>query len=155
MRGAGARLRAVRDRAAKREKGLVYRLAADAAAVVLEDQPAFVAQWQSERVAEKSGAPVFAVNAACLVPPGALPNEIKATSAFRRRQQEVRAEWLDGEDEAPTAPPYDGPLPYTPDRLGALDDAGLDALVAACAIDHALPPAPRLSPPRARRWSGG
>ena len=45
------------DRAAKREKGLVYRLAADAAAVVLEDQPAFVAQWQAERVAvERDGA---------------------------------------------------------------------------------------------------
>jgi deoxyribodipyrimidine photo-lyase len=42
------------DRAAKREKGLVYRLAAEATAVVLEDQPAFVAQWQAERVAAKS-----------------------------------------------------------------------------------------------------
>ena len=51
------------DRAAKREKGLVYRLAAEAAAVVLEDQPAFVAQWQAERVAAKSGTAVLAFDA--------------------------------------------------------------------------------------------
>jgi deoxyribodipyrimidine photo-lyase len=36
------------DRAGNREKGLVYRLAAGAAALVVEDQPAFVAQWQVE-----------------------------------------------------------------------------------------------------------
>ena len=46
------------DRAAKREKGLVYRLAAQSAALVLEDQPAFVAQWQAERVAARTGTAV-------------------------------------------------------------------------------------------------
>ena len=128
------------DRAAKREKGLVYRLAADAAAVVLEDQPAFVAQWQSERVAAKADVAVFAVNAACLVPPLALDQGVGTTSAFRRRHEKARDEWRDWTDETPEAKPYAGPLPYEPDRLGALDDAALGALAAGCAIDHALPP---------------
>ena len=132
------------DRADKREKGLVYRLAADAAAVMLEDQPAFVAQWQAERVAARSHTAVFAVNAACLVPPAALDQGIGTTSAFRRRHEAAREAWWFWSDEEPTAGRYDGPLPYEPDRLTGLSDAGLDALVASLAIDHALPPSAML-----------
>lgn len=128
------------DRAGHREKGLVYRLAADAAAVLVEDQPAFVAQWQTDRFAAKTDAPVFAVNAACVVPPRALDQEVKTTSAFRRRHQAVREDWYDWTDETPALPPYAGKLPYQPDRLADLGDGDLDVLVAECAIDHALPP---------------
>ncbi len=137
------------DRAAKREKGLVYRLAAQAAAVVLEDQPAFVAQWQAERVAAKTGTAVFAVNAACLVPPAALEQGVGTTSAFRRRHEKVRDEWRDGQDEVAVLPPYNGPLPYDPDYLGVMNDAEIDALVASCDIDHALAPSPLFPPTRA------
>ncbi|MDB5695415.1 MAG: photolyase [Sphingomonas bacterium] len=133
------------DRAAKREKGLVYRLAADAAAVVLEDQPAFVAQWQAERFAARADAAVLAVNAACVVPPLALEQGVRTTSAFRRRHQAAREEWYGWTDEAATERPYAGKLPYTPDLLADLSDADLDALVAECAIDHALP-APAMFP---------
>ena len=132
------------DRAAKRERGLVYRLAADAAAVVLEDQPAFVAQWQSERVAAGSGTAVLAVNAACLVPPAALDQGVGTTSAFRRRHEKARAAWWAWMDEEPAVAPFDGPLAYEPDRLGGLSDAELDALVASLDIDHALPPSAML-----------
>lgn len=130
------------DRADKREKGLVYRLAADAAAVVLEDQPAFVAQWQAERVAAKSGRAVIAVNAACLVPPAALDRGIGTTSAFRRRHEKARDAWRHWRDQVPDAAPYDGPLPYEPDQLGELSDAALDELVSSLDIDHALAPSP-------------
>jgi len=132
------------DRAAKREKGLVYRLAADAAAVMLEDQPAFVAQWQAERVAARSDTAVFAVNAACLVPPAALDQGVGTTAAFRRRHERAREAWSAWRDEAPAVAPFAGPLAYEPDRLGGLTDAELDALVASLAIDHALPPSAML-----------
>ncbi|HEV2560226.1 MAG TPA: deoxyribodipyrimidine photo-lyase [Microvirga sp.] len=137
------------DRAAKREKGLVYRLAAQSAALVLEDQPAFVAQWQAERVAARTGTAVFAVNAAYLVPPAALEQGVGTTSAFRRRHERVRDQWREWTDEEPDVAPYDGPLPYEPDRLGSMHDADIDALVASCAIDHALPPSPMFPPTRA------
>ena len=126
------------DRAEKREKGLVYRLAADSAAVLVEDQPTFVARWQSERFAARTDRAVFAVNAACLVPPAILGDDIGSTSAFRRRHEAVRADWLVASDVRPSVPAYDGPLPFTPDRLGT--DAEIDRLVAAAAIDHSLPP---------------
>jgi deoxyribodipyrimidine photo-lyase len=132
------------DRAAKREKGLVYRLAADAAAVMLEDQPAFVAQWQAERVAAKSGTAVFAVNAACLVPPAALDQGVGTTSAFRRRHEKARDAWTAWNDEEPTIAPYDGPLAYTPDTLAQSTDEDIDALVVSLDIDHALPPSAML-----------
>ena len=132
------------DRASKREKGLVYRLAADAAAVVLEDQPAFVAQWQAERVASKTSIAVFAVNAACLVPPGALDQGIGTTSAFRRRHEKVRDSWLGWLDEEPTVAAFEGKLVYEPDRLGRTSDAELDDLIASLAIDHARPPSAML-----------
>ncbi len=132
------------DRAAKREKGLVYRLAADAAVVVLEDQPAFVAQWQAERVAAKSGTSVIAVNAACVVPPAALDQGVGTTSAFRRRHEKARDGWYAWREEETSQAPYDGPLCYEPDRLAGLSDTEFDALVASLDIDHSLPPSTML-----------
>lgn len=137
------------DRAAHRERGLVYRLASEAATVVLEDQPAFVAQWQSERFAGRAEVAVLLVNAACLVPPAALELGVGTTSAFRRRHEKVRGDWFAREDVAPGSPPFAGQLPYVPDRLGAMDDAALSALVDECDIDHALAPSAMFPPTRA------
>ena len=128
------------ERAGKREKGLVYRLAAASAALVVEDQSGFVAQWQTERVASKSQTAVFAVNAACLVPPGALEQGVGTTSAFRRRHEKVREQWMEWTDEAPEIAPYAGALPFQPDLLISLTDTDLDVLVASCSIDHDVKP---------------
>ena len=124
------------DRAGHREKGLVYRLGAEAASIVLEDQPSFVARWQSERVAARAAMPVYAVDAACLVPPAVLGEGIRSRTAFLRRHEPARADWTESEDMAPEVAAYTGPLPFTPD---ALDLCDLDALVAGLAIDHSLP----------------
>ncbi|MES3054264.1 deoxyribodipyrimidine photo-lyase [Sphingomonas faeni] len=130
------------DRAEKREKGLVYRLAAESAAVLVEDQPTFVARWQSERFAARTDRAVLAVNAACLVPPAIFGGDIGSTTAFRRRHEPLRADWLTASDLMPELAPYDGPLPFVPDRLDTSTDADIDRLVAAAAIDHSLPPSP-------------
>lgn len=137
------------DRPAKRERGLVYRLATEAAAVVLEDQPAFVAQWQSERFASRATVAVVAGNAACVVPPAALEQGIGTTSAFRRRHERVREKWFAWEDVAPASPPYDGPLPFEPDGLDTMNDGELARLVAECGIDHDLAASPMFPPTRA------
>jgi len=124
------------DRPDHRERGLVHRLGAEAAAIVLEDQPTFVARWQSDRVAARAVVPVYAVNAACLVPPAVLGGDIRGRSGFLRRHEPERAGWMMAEDVAPDVPPYAGPLPFSPDRLDGCD---LDALVSGLAIDHTLP----------------
>jgi deoxyribodipyrimidine photo-lyase len=139
--GAGCRARGLAcvhhvDRAGHREKGLVHRLGADAAAIVLEDQPTFVARWQSDRVAGRATVPVYAVNAACLVPPAVLGDDLRGRSGFLRRHEPERAGWMTGGEVGADLPPYVGALPFVPDRL---DEADLDALVAGLAIDHTLP----------------
>ena len=134
------------DRAERREKGLVHRLAAEAAAVVLEDQPTFVARWQAERVATTAKGAVFAVNAACLVPPALLGHDVRGRSAFLRRHEPERAAWSTWNDEASDVEPYTGDLPFTPDPLEDLD---LDVLVASLDIDHSLPVSEMHPPGRA------
>jgi len=139
--GAGCRERGLAcvrhvDRAGHREKGLVHRLGADAAAIVLEDQPTFVARWQSARVAARAAVPVYAVNAACLVPPAVLGDDIRGRSGFLRRHEPERASWIAADDMVPQVPAYAGPLPFSPD---ALDPSDIEALVAGLAIDHSVP----------------
>lgn len=124
------------DRAGHREKGLVYRLGAEAAAIVLEDQPTFVARWQAERVAARAAVPVYAVDATCLVPPAVLGDGIGSRSAFLRGHEPERAGWMETEEVASEVPAYAGSLTFAPDALDACD---LDALVAGLAIDHTLP----------------
>jgi deoxyribodipyrimidine photo-lyase len=133
------------DREGHREKGLVHRLAAHAAAVVLEDQPSFVARWQSERVAARAAVPVYAVNAACLVPPAVIGTDVRGRSGFLRRHEPERTAWAEWEEEHPDAAPYAGPLPFAPAWSQAEE---LDALVAALAIDHSLPPSDTHAPGR-------
>lgn len=123
------------DREEHREKGLVYRLGANAAALIVEDQPTFVARWQTERVAARIPIPVYAVNAACLVPPAVVGDGISGRSGFLRRHEPERATWADADDEPTDIAPYEGPLPFVPDTL----DGDLDVLVASLAIDHSVP----------------
>jgi deoxyribodipyrimidine photo-lyase len=134
------------DRADRREKGLVYRLGSDAAALVLEDQPTFVARWQAERVAARTAVPVYAVNAACLVPPAVLGDGIGGRSGFLRRHEPERETWGDADDEAADVAPFGDTLPFAPDRL---DDLDLDALVSGMAIDHSVPASPAFPAGRA------
>lgn len=124
------------DRAGHREKGLVHRLAADAAALVVEDQPTFVARWQVDRVADRAAVAVYAVNAACLVPPAVIGDGISGRSGFLRRHEPARGDWVDADVEKPMVAPYAGDLPFAPDRLDTID---LDTVVAGLAIDHSLP----------------
>jgi len=124
------------DRAERRERGLVYRLAAEATATVLEDQPTFVARGQSQRFAARAAGPVYAVNAACLVPPAVLGEGIRGRSGFLRRHEPERDAWSGIEDSVAEVAPYAGPLPFAPDRPDEVDP---DALIAELAIDHSVP----------------
>ena len=125
------------DRAGHREHDLIERLGTGAAALVLEDQPVSLARNWAERVAARVDVPAYGVSAACLVPPAVLGDGIGARSAFVRRHARERAAWIDAHDEVPTLAPFDGALPFVPERL---DEVDLDALVARLDIDHSLPP---------------
>lgn len=126
-------------REGSREEALVHRLASSSVAVFVDDQPTSFSQQQSQCLAKRADRTVFAVNAACLVPPAVLGDDIGSTSKFRRRHQTVRNDWLISTDLRPSVAPYDGSLPFVPDRLEDCTDADIDRFVAGAAIDHTLP----------------
>ena len=133
-----------------REKGLVYRLAKEAAAVLTDDQPVFVARDQAARFAARCGTAVFAVDSARLVPTQALPKSIKTTPGFRKASGALRPEYEAHNVNFKTAlPPYDGPLCYSDARLADKTDGEIETLIAACQIDHSLPPCPQFKPTEA------
>ncbi len=131
------------ERPGKAERGLVYRLAEHAVAVVSDEQWAFVGRWQLEGFARSCAVAVYGVDASRLVPTRVLPDNLKTTPAFRKASGEHRDHCLDAAfDFDPSADPYDGDLPFDDHANGEADDDALDARMAACAIDHSLPPSP-------------
>ena len=126
------------ERPEKFEKGLVYRLAADAAAIITDDQPAFVGRWQAESVAQKVKIPLIAVDASCVVPMNEFPFLTDANAFFRRAHTPFREKHLNAETEIePDVSRYEGDFDFEPDDLDKLD---IEKLVAACDIDHSVPP---------------
>ena len=144
------------ERDGKLEKGLVYRLAARAGALVTDDQAAFVGRWQAETVARKADLAVIAVDANRLVPELAVGEVCRTTSAFRARVNAERERWLDERLDLEGAhAPFEGELATSHDALDGSDDEGgdrggdgadasgpdaaIDALVRAAGVDPTLP----------------
>ena len=126
------------ERPAKFEKGLVYRLAADAAAILTDDVPAYIVRRQAVAVAEKADVAVFAVDASCVVPMNEFPYLTDANAFFRRAQTPFREKYLSAKTEmSPAVSRYDGDFDFEPDDLSKLD---IKKLVGECDIDHTVPP---------------
>ncbi len=126
------------ERPAKYEKGLVYRLAKDAAAIFTDDQPAYIARRQAESVAAKTEIAVFAVDASCVVPMNEFPYLTDANVFFRRAHTPLREKYLNAKTEmSPDVARYEGEFDFEPDDLSKLD---VVKLVAECEIDHTVPP---------------
>lgn len=135
------------DRKGAREKGLVYRLAEQALAVLTDDQPVFVPRAQTARFAKRCTKPVYAVDSARLVPTLMLPEGLSTTPAFRKASGELRSIYeAHGSDFAPLVPAIDGPVCFDDDQLADMDNDGLRALIASCDIDHSLPPSKEFAP---------
>ena len=126
------------ERPAKYEKGLVYRLAQDAAAIITDDVPAYAARWQAARVAEKADLAVIAVDASCVVPMNEFPYLTDANAFFRRAHTPFREKYLNAQTEmSPDISRYEGEFDFQPDDLSKID---VKKLIAECDIDHTVPP---------------
>jgi len=124
----------VRDDAPGPLAGLVAR----AAALVCEDFPAPpFPRWTTAHAA-RAGCAVLAVDAFCIVPMGLAGRRFDRAFAFRNAlieafEARVDAPW----PEAPAAARFDGEVGFEPVDWTRFDR---DTAIAACAIDHALPP---------------
>ncbi len=125
------------ERPAKYEKGLVYRLAADAAAIVTDDVPAYVTRRQAERVAAKADIAVVAMDGSCVVPMNEFPFLTDGNAFFRRASAPLREKYLAAQTEIfPDVSRYEGDFDFEPDDLSKLD---IVKLIQECDIDHTVP----------------
>ena len=130
---------------------LILRLAGDAALVVTDDAPMPAAREPADRLAAQINAPVWAVDAHRMVPLSLLREDIRTTKGFRAAHKPLRDDPAARPDDvAPDHLPYDGPLCFTPDRLGARRATTLAKWIAECRIDHSLPPVERFEASQAR-----
>ena len=117
-------------------------LADRAAAVVVEDYPAPPFPAWTERLAQRSPAPVVAVDCCCLVPMQAQPKRFSRAFDFRRSNQREleRRLPLPWPEITPAAPAWsDGGLGFDPLDL---EQADITEVCARCAIDHGVPAVP-------------
>ena len=122
------------------ERGLVYRLAADAAAVFVDEHATFVGAAQARTFAARTDVATLAVDATRLVPFRALPGKLHATKDFRASHTPLRAEWRALRMPVkPEIEPFDGKLDFKQEHLVRMSDPELDMLVASCGVNHALP----------------
>lgn len=135
------------ERDGMHEKGLAYRLASDALAVLTDDQPVFVGRNQAARFAEKCERPVFAVDSARLVPSRILPKGLTSTPAFRKASGAVRSEY-EGQstDFKIDCAPYDGDVCFQDACLADKSDKELLEIISKCDIDHSLSPSKEFEP---------
>jgi deoxyribodipyrimidine photo-lyase len=104
------------ERPAKYEKGLVYRLGKEAAAIFTDDVPAYVARRQAASVAAKIEIAVFAVDASCVVPMNEFPYQTEANAFFRRAHTPFRERYLNAETEmSPEVSRYEDGFDFEPD----------------------------------------
>ena len=131
------------ERPTKYEHGLVYRLAAEATAIVTDDVPAFVARRQSESVAAKVDIALVAMDASCVVPMNEFPFLTDANAFFRRASTPLREKYLTAKTEISLdVSRYEADFDFEPDDLSKLD---IDKLVGECDIDHTVAPVDEFS----------
>lgn len=127
-------------------RGPFLRLLAEQAALVVTEDAPFppLAAW-TRRLAEHLAArrvPFVAVDASCVVPMPLVTQRYDRAYAFRTASRRLASSVLGREwcDVAPTRSAALPELPFEPVEAESLDDRTIAALVAACAIDHAVGP---------------
>jgi deoxyribodipyrimidine photo-lyase len=120
-------------------RGVLRRLAGDAALVVTDEYPAFIIPRQTARFAARSPVPVIAIDGNGMLPMRAAGREMYSAKIFRdvarRRLDEY---WAQPPSLAPRIDRFEGPL-----EVDGWDGADIDRAVASCQIDHSVRPADR------------
>ncbi len=114
-----------------------YRLAADAAAVVTDDYPTFVARRHNESVPSKLDIPYFAVDSSCIVPMSRFSKREYAAYSIRPKIRKLLAECMQPQPHVTVRRKFHLP---TPKLHTSVTESNVAALAASCEIDHGVRP---------------
>jgi deoxyribodipyrimidine photo-lyase len=115
----------------------LYRLAADAAAVVTDDYPTFIAVEHNRSVPAKLEVPYYAVDSSCVVPMSHFEKQEYAAYTIRPKIHRVLERFLHAVPSIRMKRKWDAPA--SPLHC-EVTDANIPALVASCEIDHSIAP---------------
>jgi deoxyribodipyrimidine photo-lyase len=117
---------------------VLYRLAADAAAVVTDDYPTFIAAEHNATVPPKIGVAYYAVDSSCIVPMGKHEKRNYAAYTIRPRIAKMLPNYFKPLEEQRVTHRWQGPVPIAYETHVSRSD--IPELVASCEIDHSIPP---------------
>jgi deoxyribodipyrimidine photo-lyase len=117
---------------------VLYRLAADAAAVVTDDYPVLPARDHNGGVPGRIGVAMWAVDSSCIVPMAHFEKREYAAYTIRPKIQRALPVFLEPAAPVGVKRRYRDPVPAFHTEVAGTDIA---ALVASCDIDHSVPPA--------------
>ncbi|HEX6894367.1 MAG TPA: deoxyribodipyrimidine photo-lyase [Bryobacteraceae bacterium] len=118
---------------------IVYRLAHQAASVVTDDYPGFIARWHNERVPSKIAVAYFAVDSSCIVPMACFDKREYAAYTIRPKIKKLLPAHFQPVSPVRVRRKYEAPVPefHTP-----VTDSGIADLVRQCEINHSVGPSP-------------
>lgn len=120
-------------------KDIFYRLAEQAAAVVSDDYPTFIAREHNQRVPKKLGVAYYVVDSSCVVPMSVIPTRQYGAYIIRPKIKKVLDRYLKPADELKVKHRFKGDIPHFHTEVVADQ---IPHLVAACEIDHSVKPSP-------------
>jgi deoxyribodipyrimidine photo-lyase len=123
-------------------RGVVAKLAARARLVVSDDFPSFVVPAHNAALAGRAPCAFFVVDDCAIVPMALLSRPEIGARTLRPKVNHELEGWLRplAEPAPRVRPPARIDLPFPAVDLANADARSLDALIAACDIDHTVPP---------------
>lgn len=116
---------------------ILYRLAANAALLVTDDYPTFIAARHNASVPAKIGIPYLAVDSSCIVPMSLLAKREYAAYTIRPKIKRLLPQYLTPFREPEVAVRWSAGAPQWHTEVS---DAAIPSLVASCEINHEVKP---------------
>jgi len=116
---------------------VLYELAREAAAVVTDDYPTFIARKHNARVPDKLDVAYYAVDSSCVVPMSLIRTRQYGAYTIRPRIKRVLSKYMTPPDELRLKKRFTGTIPsfHT-----VVEEKHIAKLVASCEIDHSISP---------------
>ena len=114
----------------------LYQLSKDAAAVVTDDYPTFIARQHNASVPKRLEIPYFVVDSSCIVPMNRLEKREYAAYTIRPRIHRILDQYLRPFEMPIATKRWKNLAPHHTEVTAA----NIDSLIAACDIDHSVKP---------------